>query len=164
MQVALSKASELDSRTDRFKTVMQKFFDGYNPRVQQLLKDVKDAEAECEKIAVQFGEPGNGQTPWESFFSLFKEFIELWNEGESSIRRAKELAAKEEKRRIAEDNKKKAREDLEKKVGSGVASSAAGGVADQLFDELVSADPKAVMEQIKLRRQQKLKPALRPKP
>jgi hypothetical protein len=162
IQVALSASSDQESRSDRFKTVMQKFFDGYNPKVQQLLKDVKDVEAECEKIAIQFGEPGNGQTGWESFFLLFKEFMELWTDGEGNIKRSKELAAKEEKRRIAEDNKKKAREDLEKKV-SGVSSSAAG-VADQLFDELVAADPKAVMEQIKLRRQQKSKAALRSKP
>jgi hypothetical protein len=130
---------------DRFKTVMTKFFDTYNPKAQKLLKECKDAESDADKLAVLFGEPA-GQTQWEAFFQIFKDFMDSWQDSVSNIARAKEQAAKEEKRKVADEKRKVVKDEAEKK------EIKSGGIADQLFDELVAADPKAVMEQIKNRR------------
>jgi hypothetical protein len=142
--------SDDDSKFDRFKPVMSRFYEANNPKVEQLVKDMREAEAECEKLAVTFGE-APGSTQWEQFFQIFKEFMDLWNDAEENIRKVREAAAKEEKRKAAEESKKKMKDEMEKKIQS--AAGSGGGVADQLFDELVAADPKAVMEQIKNRRQ-----------
>eukprot|EP00475_Leptophrys_vorax_P031154 TRINITY_DN47114_c0_g1_i1.p1 TRINITY_DN47114_c0_g1~~TRINITY_DN47114_c0_g1_i1.p1 ORF type:complete len:1003 (-),score=309.79 TRINITY_DN47114_c0_g1_i1:101-3109(-) len=142
--------SDDDSKFDRFKPVMTRFFEANNPKVEALVRDMREAEAECEKLAVVFGEPP-GQTQWEQFFQTFKEFMDLWTDAEANIQKGREAQAKEEKRKAAEESKKKMKEDMEKKIQS--AATSGGGVADQLFDELVAADPKAVMEQIKNRRQ-----------
>eukprot|EP00475_Leptophrys_vorax_P028324 TRINITY_DN4091_c0_g1_i1.p1 TRINITY_DN4091_c0_g1~~TRINITY_DN4091_c0_g1_i1.p1 ORF type:complete len:986 (-),score=315.85 TRINITY_DN4091_c0_g1_i1:34-2922(-) len=148
VKAAIAPAED-DSKFDRFKPVMTRFFDAANPKVESLLRDVKDAEQACDKLAVQFGEQA-GQTQWEAFFQIFKEFMDIWLEAEANIQKARDSAMKEEKKRIAEEKKKQIKEKeaaVEQKTKSG------GGVADQLFDELVAADPKAVMEQIKQRRQ-----------
>jgi hypothetical protein len=97
--------SDDDSKFDRFKPVMTRFYESANPKVEALVKDVREAEAACDKLAVQFGEQA-GQTQWEAFFQIFKEFMDMWTDGEANIQKARDAALKEEKRRIAEEKKK----------------------------------------------------------
>lgn len=138
-------SSEDSAKNDRFKPVMTKFYDAYAPKAQKLLKDCKDAEIDADKLAVLFGEP-TGQTQWEAFFQIFKDFMEAWQDAQSNIVRMKEQAVKDEKRKAADEKRKIVKDAAE------VKEVKSGGIADKLFDELVAADPKAVMEQIKNRR------------
>lgn len=105
VKIAIAPSDD-DSKLDQFKPVMTKFYQANNPKVQQLLKDLRDAEAEADKAAVKFGEPP-GQTQWEAFFQIFKEFMDLWKDGEANIQKAKDAAIKEEKRKAAEEKTKK---------------------------------------------------------
>lgn len=131
---------------DRFKPVMQGFLEKASVKVDQLVQNVQDVESDCAKLAMLYGESPQSLT-WEQLFLLFKDFVDIWKNAIENIKRAREQAAKEEKRKAAEE--KKANLISSNKTGK------KGGVADALFDELVTADPKAVMEQLKARRQKK---------
>jgi len=132
---------------DRFKSVMTSFYQGANQSVENLIAEVQNAETDTEKLAVAFGEP-KGKTAWEEFFQIFKEFMESYTQAEEAVQKAEADALKEQKRKEAEDARRASKAIRVK----GDAASPAGGIADALFNELVAADPKQVMEQIKARR------------
>jgi len=95
-----------ESNQDRFRPVMLKFHKSAQAEFEDMDKRMKKAMEDYGALRDYFGESARDKDPWEEFFQIFNEFLQLYNAAADELEKAKVAEEKAEKKRVYEEKRK----------------------------------------------------------
>ena len=137
-----------DDKNDRLLPTLTEFQKFAKPKVESLAKDYDGLLKRVESLAEYYGEPSK-KTKWETLFSVFSDFSDMYSRAEKDLARMKLDAEKELQRKNREEKRRQARAS---KPNLGLDSDSTGRAVDGVFDALKGAGSKQIMEQLRARR------------